>query len=117
MSGIVRRGVTARYADSVTHAGTVYLVEVPPDDAHDIATQTRAMLASVQRLLIEAGSSPARVLMATIYLADMADYDAMNTVWDAWVPDGCAPARACVQARLAKPGYRVEIALTAALAA
>jgi len=52
--------------------------------------------------------------MVTVYLADMADYDGMNAVWDAWVPDGHAPTRACVQARLAKPGWRVEMAITAA---
>lgn len=115
VSEIIRRGVTARYADSVTHAGTVYLVEVPASLDADVATQTREVLASVEHLLADAGSSHVRILMATIYLADMADYDAMNAVWDAWVPEGCAPSRACVQARLAKPGYRVEIALTAAL--
>ncbi len=54
--------------------------------------------------------------MATIYLADMTDYDAMNLVWDAWLPDGCAPPRACVQAKLANSKFRLEIALTAAVA-
>jgi enamine deaminase RidA (YjgF/YER057c/UK114 family) len=53
--------------------------------------------------------------MVTIYLADMADYDAMNAVWDAWLPDGCAPSRACIEARLARAEYKVEMALTAAL--
>ena len=53
--------------------------------------------------------------MVTIYLADIADYDAMNAVWDTWVPEGHAPTRACVQAKLANAKYRVEMALTAAV--
>ena len=113
---IQRHGTTRRYSDSVVHNGTVYLVEVAANLDADITAQTENMLAGVERLLAAAGSDKSHLLMATIYLSDMADYDAMNAVWDAWVPAGCAPTRACVQARLAKPEYRVEIALTAATA-
>lgn len=112
---IQRHGTTRRFSDSVVHNGTVYLVEVPADAGADITAQMLSLLAGVDRLLAEAGSDRSRLLMATIYLADMADYDAMNAVWDVWLPEGCAPTRACVQARLANPGWRVEIALTAAL--
>ncbi len=114
---IQRFGTTRRFSDSVVHAGTVYLVEVPANLEADITRQTENMLASVDRLLTQAGSDRSHLLMVTLYLADMADYDAMNAVWDAWVPEGCAPTRACVQARLANPAYRVEIALTAAVVA
>ena len=73
------------------------------------------MLESIGRQLAGLGSDPARILMATIYLVDMADYAGMNAVWDAWVPPGSAPSRACLQvAGLADPGWRIEIALTAA---
>lgn len=112
---IQRHGTTRRFSDSVVHNGTVYLVEVPADAGGDITAQTVSLLAGVDRLLAEAGSDRSRLLMATIYLADMADYDAMNAVWDAWLPEGRAPTRACVQARLANPAWRVEVALTAAL--
>lgn len=112
---IQRYGTTHRYSDSVVHGGTVYLVEVPANLDADIAAQTNNLLASVDRLLAEAGSAKSRLLMVTIYLADMADYDAMNAVWDAWVPAGHAPPRVCVQAKLANPKYRVEMALTAAV--
>ncbi len=112
---IVRRGTTRRYSDSVTHNGTVYLVEVPSDLDADISGQTTQLLASIERQLAEAGSDKAHLLMVTIYLADMADYDAMNSLWDEWLPEGTAPARACVQARLARAEYRVEMALTAAV--
>lgn len=112
---IQRYGTTRRYSDSVVHAGTVYLVEVPANLDADVAAQTENLLAGVDQLLAQAGSDKSHLLMVTIYLADMADYDAMNAVWDAWVLEGHAPTRACVQARLANPKYRVEMALTAAV--
>ena len=113
---IQRYGTTRRYSDSVVHNGTVYLVEVPSNLEADISGQMANLLASVERLLAQAGSNASRLLMVTIYLADMADYDAMNALWDTWLPVGCAPARACIESRLANPGYRVEIVLTAAVA-
>ena len=114
---IQRHGTTRRFSDSVVHNGTVYLVEIPPDLNGDITAQTRGLLASIERLLAQAGSDKSRLLMVTVYLADMADYDALNAVWDDWVPAGCAPVRVCVQAMLNDPRMRVEIALTAALVA
>lgn len=89
---------------------------VPADESADIATQTAQMLDSLAVLLERAGSGKGRLLLATLYLVDMADYDTVNAVWDAWVPAGTAPARACVQVgRLASPGWRVEIAVQAAV--
>ena len=111
---LARFGTTRRYSDSVVHNDTVYLVEVPASADGDIGEQTASLLASVDRLLVQAGSDKSKLLMVTVYLADMADYDGMNAVWDDWVPAGCAPTRACVQARLANPGWRVEMAITAA---
>lgn len=113
---IERHGTTARYSDIVIHHGTVWIVEVPASSGADAATQTREILAGLDRLLAQAGSGRDRLLSATIYLTDLADYDAMNAAWDAWVPPGRAPSRACVQvAGLAQPGWRVEIAITAAV--
>ncbi|WP_434513593.1 RidA family protein [Dechloromonas sp. ARDL1] len=111
---IQRHGTTRRYSDSVVHNETVYLVEVPSNPEGDIAEQTRNVLSSVERLLAQAGSARDRLLMVTIYLADMADYDVMNAIWDDWIPAGCAPTRACVQARLANPDWRLELVVTAA---
>lgn len=111
---IERHGTTARYSDLVIHGNTVYLVEVPSNLDGDITVQTQQVLASIDRLLAQAGSSNSRLLMATIYLREMADYDAMNAVWDAWLPAGSAPARACVEARMSHPGYRLEVVVTAA---
>lgn len=111
---IERHGTTRRYSDTVVHGGTVYLVEVPQTLSADITGQTREMLDSVETLLEQAGSDKSRLLQATIYLRDMADYAAMNAVWDDWVPEGTAPVRACVEARLANPDMRVEIVIVAA---
>ena len=113
---IQRYGTTRRYSDSVVHNDVIYLVEVPANLDADVTGQTENLLASIERLLAQAGSDKSRLLMVTIYLADMADYAAMNAVWDAWLPDGSAPSRACVQARLANPEFRVEMVLTAAIA-
>ena len=112
---IQRHGTTRRYSDSVVYNGTVYLVEVPSNLDDDITAQTANLLASLEQLLSQAGSEKSCLLMVTIYLADMADYDAMNAVWDNWLAEGSAPSRACVQARLANRKYSVEMALTAAV--
>jgi enamine deaminase RidA (YjgF/YER057c/UK114 family) len=112
---ITRLNPTARYADATVFNGLVHAVEVPASESGDITEQARSMLALLTQTLEKAGSGPGRLLMATIYLVDMADYDGLNTVWEAWLPAGAAPTRACVQvAHLAKPGWRVEIAVTAA---
>jgi len=75
---IQRHGTTRRYSDSVVHNGTVYLVEVPSNLDGDITAQTENLLAGIDHLLEQAGSDRSKLLMVTIYLADMADYDAMN---------------------------------------
>ncbi len=108
--------VGTRYCEYVIHNQTVYLSgQVPDDPALDIAGQTTQVLDAIDRWLAEAGSDRRRLISATIYLADLADYEGMNAVWDAWLPAGCAPARATVQARLANPGWRLEIQAIAAL--
>jgi enamine deaminase RidA (YjgF/YER057c/UK114 family) len=99
----------------VVHGSTIYLAGQVADDLNgDIATQARQVLARVDRLLAEAGSDKSRILSATIYLPDMADFAAMNAVWEAWVVPGQPPARATVQAKLAAAGYRIEIQVIAA---
>ena len=111
---IERRGTTPRYSDLVAHDNTVYLVEIPSSLDADITVQTKEVLDSIEYQLAYVGSDKSHLLLVTIYLRDMSDYDAMNAVWDAWLPPGAAPARACVEARLAHPDYRVEMAVIAA---
>ena len=111
---IERLGITRRYADVVIHENTAYLVEVPLTPDAGIGTQTREVLGAIDASLARAGSDRTRLLQVTLYLRDMADYEAMNAEWDNWVPEGHAPSRACVEARLANPGYRIEAVVVAA---
>mgnify|MGYP002146646079 FL=1 len=117
MSQIQRLHVGARLSEVAIHHGTVYLAgQIPDSPEKDIAGQTAEALAHVERLLKEAGSDKSRILMAQIFLADLADFDGMNAVWDAWVVPGQTPPRATVQARLANPQWRIEVVVTAAQA-
>jgi enamine deaminase RidA (YjgF/YER057c/UK114 family) len=110
---IERSGTGQRMSRIVRHGGTVYLCGQVGAGA-TVTEQTEDCLARVDALLAEAGSSREMILQAIIWLRDMSDFDAMNAVWDAWVPEGHAPARACGEARLARPELRVEIIVTAA---
>jgi enamine deaminase RidA (YjgF/YER057c/UK114 family) len=111
---ITRMGSNRRWSDIVVNNGVLYVVEVPTNVDADIAVQAAEVLASLDESLTSAGSDRSRLLMVTIFLADIADIDRFNAVWDDWVPAGAAPVRACVQARLANPGYRLELQVTAA---
>ncbi len=115
MADIRRFHVASRYSEIAVHNGTIYLAGQVADDAgQDIRGQTAQVLAAIDRLLAEAGSDRTRLLSVQIYLADLADYDGMNEVWDAWVVAGHAPPRATVQAQLARPEWRLEIVVVAA---
>lgn len=104
-----------RMSQAVRHGNLVFLAgQVAPDTAQDVPGQTRQVLAEIDRLLALVGSDKTRILSATIYLADIATFAAMNSVWDAWVPAGHLPARATVEAKLATPAYKVEIQVIAA---
>jgi len=118
---IERRNVGKRLSDLVIYAPPpggrlVWLAgQVAEESKAYIARQTRSVLAQIDRLLAEAGTDKTKILSATIYLADMSDYQAMNAVWDQWVAQGETPARATVQAKLAGPDYRIEISIVASL--
>jgi enamine deaminase RidA (YjgF/YER057c/UK114 family) len=104
----------SRMSQMVIHNETIYLAGQVGDPSGDIAEQTRSMLDKVEKLLVEAGSDKNKILQATIWVANMGDFAKMNEVWDSWVPEGHAPGRACCEARLATPEYKVEIIIIAA---
>ena len=105
-----------RLSAAVVHGGIAYISGQVPDTLNaDVATQTREILAKIDRLLAEAGSDKSRLLNVNVWLADIITFDQMNQVWEAWLLPGQAPARATVEARIANPGYRVEIAAIAAV--
>lgn len=113
---VQRFDVGARLSEMAVHNGVCYLAgQVAGDDSQDIAGQTRQVLAQVDALLARAGSDKSKLLMVQIFIVDLADFPAMNEVWEAWLPAGAAPPRATVQATLARPGWKVEMVVTAAL--
>lgn len=114
MPTIERKHTNQRMSQIVIHGNTVYLAGQVGEYHHNVADQTRDALARVDALLEQAGSSREQLLQATIWLADMADFAEMNAVWDAWVPVGHAPARACSEAKLADPRLLVEVIVVAA---
>ncbi|GMV47776.1 MAG: hypothetical protein AMXMBFR66_31740 [Pseudomonadota bacterium] len=113
---VQRFDVGARLSEMAVHNGMCWLAgQVAADATQDAGGQTRQVLAAVDALLARAGSDKRKIVMCQIFLADLADFAAMNAVWDAWVSPGQAPPRATVQARLARPEWKVEIVVTAAL--
>jgi enamine deaminase RidA (YjgF/YER057c/UK114 family) len=105
-----------RLSAAVVHGNVVYISGQVPESPHvDVTTQTREILAKIDRLLREAGTDKSRLVNASVWLADIMTFEAMNAAWEAWLPPGQAPARATVEARIANPAYRVEIAVVAAI--
>ncbi len=106
---------TERMSRIVKHNGTVYLCGQTAGQAHwNIQKQTEKCLEKIDDLLEKAGSSRNQLLLVTIYIRNMNDFAAMNKVWDNWVKDVGKPARACVEAHMARPEILVELSVTAA---
>ncbi|VVD96729.1 RidA family protein [Pandoraea terrigena] len=114
MSDIQRFDFRKRIHMSVVHGGTVYLTGQVGTANKPAAEQMQEILAKVEALLAQAGSSKSRILNATLILADVADYGAVNEVWDAWVDKENAPSRSTLQAQLASKGLFVELIVIAA---
>lgn len=115
MSNITRFHSNDRMSQMVVHDKTVYLAGQVGTAGASVAQQTQDCLDKIDALLAEVGSDKSRLLSATIWLADMADFAEMNAVWDAWTSKGNTPARACGEAKLAAPDYTVEVICIAAL--
>ncbi|BAJ03850.1 RidA family protein [Shewanella violacea] len=112
---IERLETGTRMSRIVKHNGTIYLCgQVCKDANQGITEQTASMLEKVDALLEQAGSDREHILSATIYIKDMQYFAEMNTVWDSWVAEGHAPARACVEAKMARDVLLVEISVVAA---
>ena len=113
---IQRIQTNTRMSQAVIANGFVFLAgQVATDTTLDAAGQTREILDKIDALLATAGTDKTAIVQASIWLADHKTFAEMNTVWDAWVPEGQAPARACVESALAFPQYTVEIGVVAAL--
>jgi enamine deaminase RidA (YjgF/YER057c/UK114 family) len=113
---IERHDTGPRMSKAVIHGETVYLAGIVAESpkGKSTAEQTSSILSQIDGFLARAGTNKAKLLSATIWISDMADFAEMNGVWDAWVSPGNTPARATVEAKLASPDYKVEIMVVAA---
>ena|ERR1700744_3254606 len=115
MTDIIRIDQNARRSRALIHNGLLYISgQVPDERGGDVADQTRQVLAKIDALLAEVGTSKERLLSAQIWLKTMDDFKAMNAVWDAWVVPGQTPTRCCGKVELNDPQCRVEIVAVAA---
>jgi len=112
---IKRINPAPRWSDATIYNGIIHFVEVPESDTKaDMAGQMQQVLEQAELSLQSAGSDKSRILSVTIYVTNFAELDAMNRVWEAWLPNDCAPSRACLKVELVDPDYKVEIAFVAA---
>jgi enamine deaminase RidA (YjgF/YER057c/UK114 family) len=112
---VQRFDVGARLSEMAVHNGVCYLAGQVAAEGGDMRAQTRSVLAQIDALLARAGTDKSRILMCQIFITDLDDFPALNEVWESWVPAGNAPPRATVKAALAKPEWKVEMVVTAAL--
>ncbi len=114
MTDILRFNPGERMSQAVVYGNLVWLAGQCGTAGQSVTAQATEALGKIEKLLLEAGSDKTRILNTTIWLANIESYDELNAVWDAWIPEGCAPSRACAEARLAGKGYEVEIICIAA---
>lgn len=112
---ITRIDPGARFAAAVRHNDTLYIAgQVADTPTAPVEQQTTEVLGKIDDLLAKGGSSKAKLLSLNVYLSNIADFDAMNKAYDAWVDKANLPTRATVETRLADPNLRVEITAIAA---
>ncbi|TVO39386.1 RidA family protein [Vibrio algivorus] len=112
---IKRVNPCARWSDVTVYNGIAHFVEVAESDTKaDIRGQAQQIFAQAEEMLASVNSDKSKILSCTIYLTDFANFDTFNEEWETWLPEGCAPSRACVKAELANPELLVEIAFVAA---
>lgn len=116
MTTITRIATGQRMSQAVIHGQTIYLAGQVGTPGTSVTAQTQEILEKIESLLEQAGSDKTQILSATIWMASMDNFDEMNAVWDAWVPEGHAPARATGESALATPEHLVEILIIAAKA-
>jgi len=115
-NSIARFDVGPRMSEMAVYNGVAYLAgQVAEDASQGIEGQTAQVLAAIDKLLERAGTDKSRILRAQIFIVDLADFAAMNGVWEKWVSPGHTPPRATVQAPLARPEWKIEIVVTAAV--
>jgi len=115
MQIIQKAGSNTRLSQVAMYNGTVYLSGQTSQRTGGVQEQAVDIFAKIDHLLIGAGSDRTKLLWAQIWLTDMSDFDAMNQVWEQWLEGIQPPVRACVHSVLAKPQYKIEVQVIAAL--
>ncbi len=116
MPDITRKHVGPRMSQLVIHNSVAYLAGQVGTPGASVTQQTNDILGQIDGLLAEAGTSKESLLTAQIWLSDITtQFEEMNAAWEAWVPQGHAPARWTGEAKLATPDFHVEIIVTAAI--
>lgn len=111
-----RLGPGPRMSQAVCIGEIAFLAgQVPDDLGADITEQTRQVLAKIDAVVRELGAGKADIASVQVWLADMADFQGMNAVWDEWVDPEAPPARATGGVALARAGMRVEMIAVAAI--
>ena len=114
---ITRQQSNARMSQIVSFPLTGNMVilagQVADNRSAGIREQSADVLAKIDRLLADAGTDKTAVVSAYVWLPNIGDFDAFNSVWDQWVAAGHTPARACVEAKLADPRLLVEVQVIA----
>lgn len=103
-----------RMSQGVIYGGLLYSAGQVDSEAADVAGQTRNVLAKIDSLLVEAGTTRSLVISANIWLSDITTFDEMNPVWESWIDKSNPPARATVESKLASPEYKIEVSVIAA---
>ncbi|GAB3588439.1 MULTISPECIES: RidA family protein [Acetobacter] len=112
MSKILRTNANPILSAAVEYHGFVFTQGVVARNLDlDMEGQTKDVLEQIDALLEQHGTDNTRLLQAQIWLKDINDRETLNKLWSAWLPEGGAPARACVQGILADPRMLVEIML------
>ncbi len=110
---IKRLNPTPRWSDATVFNRLAHFVEVPADTSADISSQIAQLFSQAEATLTVVRSDKSRLLSATIYLTDFANLATFNAAWEAWLPFGTAPSRACIKVELANPAMLIEIAFVA----
>jgi enamine deaminase RidA (YjgF/YER057c/UK114 family) len=113
---IARFETNARMSQAVVHGNTVYLAGQVAQKAagKGVTEQMTEILATIDKLLAQAGSDKSKLLQAHVYLTDIKTFAEMNKVWEAWVVPGQTPARVTIECNLAAPQYNAEVMVVAA---
>lgn len=116
MANITKLDSNETLSEIAIHNGIVYLAgQVPNDDSLDIKGQSKEVFANIDAALAKAGTDKSKILSAQVFITDLANFDAFNEEWKAWVKGTTPPVRATVEAKLVNPNWLIEIMVIATI--